>query len=215
LKPQGCPLRLDHGRNTETSTEMTMSEAENNPHAREEGDPRRKNLRPPWAKGVSGNPRGRVPIERRVRRYARRYDVRMCKVLASIAEDAKVPPAERRRAAMDLIAVGSGRPAVIQELAGRGGEALGPLVALNFQTPPIGGLTPTDVYKLMAAGLIPADPHHPAFVRRPSIDAEASTAADTATPTATAANATTQTVESAGPNAENAPVCQSGAGADA
>lgn len=59
---------------------------------------------------------GRPRIEPRVRRYARKYDRRMCRVLASIAEDPKVTASERRRAAMDLVAIGSGRPAVTQEV---------------------------------------------------------------------------------------------------
>jgi hypothetical protein len=71
-----------------------------------------------WPKGVSGNPAGRPKIEPRVRRYARRYDRAMCEVLASLARDEKVSPTERRRAAMDLIAIGSGRPALVQEVVG-------------------------------------------------------------------------------------------------
>lgn len=97
---------------------------------REPRDSRLKNLRP-WSPGVSGNPRGRPRIEPRVRRYARKYDRRMCKVLAQIAEDEKAPWSERRRAAMDLIAVGSGRPALVQEIAGQNGAQLGPLINID------------------------------------------------------------------------------------
>ena len=71
--------------------------------------PRQKFIEKQFRKGVSGNPTGRPKIEPRVRRFARRYDRRMCKVLASIAEDEKAPVSERRKAAMDLISVGSGR----------------------------------------------------------------------------------------------------------
>jgi hypothetical protein len=87
------------------------------------------NLRP-WKPGQSGNPTGiNGRVEPRVRRYARKYDRRMCRVLARIAEDPKVPAAERRRAAMDLVAIGSGRPATTQELVGR--PEL-PLIAMQF-----------------------------------------------------------------------------------
>jgi hypothetical protein len=90
-----------------------------------------------WVKGQSGNPRGYSENRRsepRVRRYARKYDQRMVKVLASIAENPEVSPTERRRAAMDLIAIGSGRPATTQELVGRPDA---PLVNINM-----GGATP-------------------------------------------------------------------------
>jgi hypothetical protein len=114
----------------------------------------------PFVKGRSGNPRGRPPIEPRVRHYARKYDLRMCRVLASLAEDVKAPWSERRRAAMDLIAVGSGRPAkemVISPTA--------PLVALN-----LGGLmvSPEQAYRAMVEGALPADPLHEAF--RPALE---------------------------------------------
>jgi hypothetical protein len=131
--------------------------------------PRQKFLEKQFRKGVSGNPSGRPRVEPRVRRYARKYDRKMCKTLAAIAMDEKVPPSERRRAAMDLISVGSGRPALIQEIAGRDGAPVGPLVNLNFN----GGqpLTPEMAYKMMCANLIPADPGHPAF-KRPAIEAQ-------------------------------------------
>jgi hypothetical protein len=145
-----------------------------------DANPRPKNIATRFQKGVSGNPSGRPRIEPRVRRFARRYDRRMCKVLASIAEDEEAPMAERRRAAMDLISVGSGRPALVQEIAGRNGEQLAPLVALNFgsgsgHSP----LTPSDAYKLMIEGRIDADPAHPAFAgsaieHQPAVSAEKS-----------------------------------------
>jgi hypothetical protein len=113
----------------------------------------------PFQKGVSGNPAGRPKIEPRVRRYARRYDRRMCRVLAEIAEDPKQPVSERRRAAMDLIAVGSGRPAVIQEVGGKEGA---PLVAFNF-APQHRPLTPEAAYRLMVEGALEADSQHAAF----------------------------------------------------
>jgi hypothetical protein len=127
----------------------------------------------PWRPGQSGNGKGRPKIEPRVRRYARTYDRAMCKVLAEIAQDPKVPPSERRRAAMDLISVGSGRPALVQEIAGRNGEQLGPLVALNFQGGmQHGALTPQDVYRAMIENVIEADPRHPAF--HPAIEQQPS-----------------------------------------
>ncbi len=83
--------------------------------------------------------------------------------------DEKVPASERRRAAMDLIAVGSGRPALVQEIAGRDGAPVGPLVSVNFGMQSGQPLTPADAYRLMCSGAIDPDPHHPAF--RPAIDA--------------------------------------------
>lgn len=126
----------------------------------------------PFAKGVSGNPAGRPKVEPRVRRYARRYDRRMCKVLASIAEDAKMPVSERRRAAMDLIAVGSGRPAVVQEVSGKNGAPVGPLVNITMGAPGGSVLDNASAYRLMADGILPADPGH----FRPAIDGATETA---------------------------------------
>ena len=117
----------------------------------------------PWKPGQSGNPAGRPKIEPRVRRYARRYDRRMCQVLASIAEDPKVSASERRRAAMDLVAIGSGRPATTQELIGRPDAPLGPLVALTFNGQQPGGISAAEAYRLMSQGAIEADPEHKAF----------------------------------------------------
>jgi hypothetical protein len=96
----------------------------------------------PWRPGQSGNPAGRPKIEPRVRKLARKYDRRMVKVLASIAEDPKVSATERRRAAMDLIAIGSGRPATTQELLGRPDAPLGPLVSINMSNPGTSSLSP-------------------------------------------------------------------------
>ena len=114
----------------------------------------------PWPKGVSGNPSGRPKIEPRVRKFARRYDRRMCKVLCSIAEDSKHPVSERRKAAMDLIAVGSGRPATTQELVGKNGAPVGPLVNVNLNAQSSGPISPATAYRWMADGLIEADPQH-------------------------------------------------------
>jgi hypothetical protein len=145
--------------------------------ASEEDSPRLKNLRPPWPKGISGNPRGRPRIEPRVRRYARRYDRRMCKVLASIAEDEKAPWSERRRAAMDLVAIGSGRPTLVQEVAGRNGEELTPLVQMNFGSGGgrgelYGNMSPDQVYAAVIRGEMSTEAagRHPAFQRQPPID---------------------------------------------
>jgi hypothetical protein len=138
-----------------------------------ETPPRRKLVGKPFQKGVSGNPTGRVRTEPRVRRYARSFDRAMVKVLAELAQDPKVPPSERRRAAMDLIAVGSGRPALVQEIAGRDGAPVGPLVALNFGMEQGQPLTPEQAYKLMCEKVIPADPNHPAF-KRPAIEQQPS-----------------------------------------
>jgi hypothetical protein len=113
-----------------------------------------------------------------VRRYARTYDRAMVKVLAELAMDPKVSATERRRAAMDLIAVGSGRPALVQEIAGRNGEQLGPLVALNFGGGmQHGQLSPQDAYKLMVEGALDVDPKHPAF-ERPAIEQQPSETAE-------------------------------------
>lgn len=154
-----------------------MDDAKGDQIARERDRPPPKSLAnlKPWKPGQSGNGKGRPRIEPRVRRYARTYDRAMCKVLAEIAQDQKVPASERRRAAMDLIAVGSGRPALVQEIAGRNGEQLGPLVALNFG----GGihhgqLSPADAYRMMIEGALDVDPKHPAF-ERPALDAPVST----------------------------------------
>jgi hypothetical protein len=133
----------------------------------------------PWQKGQSGNLAGRPKVEPRVRKYARRYDRKMCRTLAEIAMDKSVPPSERRRAAMDLISVGSGRPALVQEIAGRNGEQLGPLVALNFNAQSGQPLTPEQAYRAMLEGLIPADPKHPSF-ERPAIEAQPVSTADNA-----------------------------------
>lgn len=134
------------------------------------------NLRP-WKPGQSGNPLGRPKIEPRVRRYARRYDRKMCRALAEIAMDPKVPPGERRRAAMDLIAVGSGRPAVVQEIAGRSGAPLGPLVNLNFGAQPGQALTPEQAYRAMCEGHIAVDPDYfrPAIEVQPLAEKEQET----------------------------------------
>src|SRR5580700_4704083 len=108
--------------------EAAMSEEKGDQIARERDDPPPKSLAnlKPWKPGQSGNPKGRPKIEPRVRRYARTYDRRMCRVLASIAEDEKAPMSERRKAAMDLIAVGSGRPELVQQITGRDGAPIGP-----------------------------------------------------------------------------------------
>jgi hypothetical protein len=132
-----------------------------------EATPHPKFLEKRFKKGVSGNPAGRPRIEPRVRRYARTYDRAMVKVLAEIAQDPKVPPSERRRCAMDLIAVGSGRPALVQQISGRDGEPVGPLVAFNFGSGMQNGreLSPQDAYRMMVEGHLPIDPKHPAFER--------------------------------------------------
>jgi hypothetical protein len=99
----------------------------------------------------------------------------MCRVLANIAEDEKAPVSERRKAAMDLVSIGSGRPALVQEIAGRNGEQLGPLVALNFGGGmQHGQLSPADAYRLMVEGVLEADGKHPAFgQQRPALDQKA------------------------------------------
>jgi hypothetical protein len=148
-----------------------VSEARESQNASEEGSPPPRNrggtLLKPWKPGQSGNPKGRPRIEPRVRRYARTYDRRMCKVLASIAEDEKAPMSERRKAAMDLIAVGSGRPELVQQITGRDGAPIGPLVNLNFGggMQQHGHLSPQDAYRAMVEGVIELDPKHPAFER--------------------------------------------------
>lgn len=143
---------------------MSESVEEGTKPVESEAPPSSKFLEKQFRKGVSGNPSGRPRIEPRVRKYARRYDRRMCRVLASIAEDKSAPVSERRKAANDLVAIGSGRPALVQEIAGRNGEQLGPLVALNFGGGmQHGQLSPQDAYRMMVEGAIPVDPTHPAF----------------------------------------------------
>jgi hypothetical protein len=116
---------------------------------------------------LSGRPR----VEPRVRKLARRYDRRAVKELFRIGTDPKAPHDVRRRALGDLVAIGSGRPALVQEIAGRGGEPLSPLVQLNFPQPGV-VLTAEQAYAAMIHGTIPLDPDHVAF-RRPPIEAEA------------------------------------------
>lgn len=123
----------------------------------------------PFPRGVSGNPQGRPRIEPRVRRYARKYDRRAVRELWRIGSDPKTPPDVARRTLMDLVAIGSGRPTLVQEVAGRDGAPLGPLVNLNFSQS--GPLTPEAAYKAMLSGEIPLDPQHEAFQQRPPIDA--------------------------------------------
>jgi hypothetical protein len=133
-------------------------------------NPRQKFLEKQFRKGVSGNPAGRPRIEPRVRRYARTYDRAMCKVLAEIAQDEKAPVSERRKAAMDLIAVGSGRPELLQQVTGRDGAPIGPLVNFNIGMQQRGERLPAgDVYRAMVENLIPADPAHEAF-QRPALE---------------------------------------------
>ena len=156
---------------TDSEEEAMVEAIEQSTSASEREGPPPKSLAnlKPWKPGQSGNGKGRPRIEPRVRRYARTYDRRMCRVLASIAEDEKAPVSERRKAACDLIAIGSGRPAVIQEIAGRNGEQLGPLVALTFAGAQGGrDLTPSDAYRAMVEGLLPLDPRHEAF--RPALE---------------------------------------------
>jgi hypothetical protein len=156
---------------------MSESVEEETKPVESEESPRRKFIAKQFQKGVSGNPSGRPRVEPRVRRYARKYDRKMCKTLAEIAQDTKLPAGERRRAAMDLIAVGSGRPALVQEIAGRNGEQLGPLVALNFGGGmQHGQLSPADAYRLMMEGIIEPSGDHPAF--HPVIEAQPSVSAE-------------------------------------
>jgi hypothetical protein len=165
--------------NSTQSAGRNWAVAENEPKAPEGADPpARKRIGRPFQPGQSGNPSGRPRVEPRVRRFARRYDRKMCRVLASIAEDPKVPPAERRRAAGDLIAIGSGRPALVQEISGKGGEPLAPLVALNFGGQPGQQLTAEAAYRAMCEGLIPADGAHPAFQPRQPIEVQPEPAMD-------------------------------------
>ena len=150
-----------------------MDDAKGDQIARERDSPPPKSLAnlKPWKPGQSGNGKGRPKIEPRVRRFARRYDRKMCRVLAEIAQDEKAPVSERRKAAMDLIAVGSGRPELVQQITGRDGAPVGPLVALSFGMQH-GQLSPQDAYRMMVDGVIDPDPRHPSFEQRPAIEAQ-------------------------------------------
>lgn len=93
-----------------------MSEAENGgTQTPERRDPRLKNLRPPWPKGVSGNVRGRPRKEPRVRRLARRHTREALKVLLELARSAQNEET-RRRAALALLHEGWGPPPTTQEV---------------------------------------------------------------------------------------------------
>jgi hypothetical protein len=70
---------------------------------------------------------------------------------------------------MDLIAVGSGRPALVQEVVGQGGSSLGPL--LNFN---IGMFAPEQAYHAFVEGKLPIEPALEAIQGRPAIEAVAS-----------------------------------------
>jgi hypothetical protein len=190
-----------------------MSEAEKDAHtdARERRTPSPKslsNLRP-WPKGVSGNPGGAPPRARLMKR-ARRYTQRMLNVLVELAENPKEEPEVRRKSALGVLHEGWGNVPSTQEVV-RPQTPVGPLVALNFGGG--GAQTPTDIYKLMAAGLIEADPNHPAFrSQRPPIETER---AATATPSATTTHASSQAVESADAEGLSVPVFESGGGTHA
>ena len=124
------------------------------PTAPESTAPRRVVGRP-FVKGVSGNPGGRpASVVERVRRLAGKYKSRAMRTLVQIMEDDEQPPDERRKAAETVLAYYAGRPAVVQEVTGRGGTPVGPLVAVNVGT----GLTPEAAMRLMTEGVLPPDP---------------------------------------------------------
>lgn len=125
--------------------------------------PARKVVGKPFVKGICPNPGGRPKREPRVKRFARRFSRRMIKVLVDLAEDSKNAPSERRKAAMDVIAYDAGRPAVVQEIAGRDGQPVGPLVNIQLGQQPGSALTAAQAYAYMVSGAIPADPDHEAF----------------------------------------------------
>ncbi len=150
-----------------TISNTNAKESEGTTTAEIDTAPQRKLIGRPFQKGVSGNLAGRPKIEPRVRRYARKYDRKMCRVLAEIAMDPKVPSSERRRSAMDLVAIGSGRPALVQEISGRDGVPVGPLIAMNFGAQPGQALTPAAAYAMMCSGALEPDPNHPAFQPQP------------------------------------------------
>ena len=133
--------------------------------------PPRRIVGKPFAKGTSGNPSGRPKVESRVRRIARRYDRRMVRVLASIAEDPKVPPSERRRAAVDLVSIGgTGRMGLVQEVLNAQPPA--PLVSLNFNQQGGAPLDPASAYRMMVEGTLEPDP---AVFQRPAIEGTSTT----------------------------------------
>jgi hypothetical protein len=78
----------------------------------------------------------------------------MVRALVGIAEDSQQPTEERRKAAMDVLSYYAGKPAVVQEVSGRNGAPVGPLVAVNVGGP----MSPEVAMKLMTEGVLPADP---------------------------------------------------------
>jgi hypothetical protein len=117
------------------------------------------NLRP-WKPGTSGNPSGRPRVEPKVRKMARRYDAEMLEVLVQIARDPKAPVSERRRAALTVIEIGSGRAEFKQSVGNPNGA---PLVNLNFGAGQPGPLSPEAAYRMMVEGSIEPDSRHDAF----------------------------------------------------
>ena len=109
----------------------------------------------PFAKGMSGNPGGRpASVVERVRRLAGKYKSRAMRTLVQLMEDDKQPADERRKAAETVLAYYAGRPAVVQEVSGRGGAPVGPLVNVTVGA----GLGPEAAIRLMTQGILPADP---------------------------------------------------------
>jgi len=152
---------------TEESTGASAT-APDRPSPPAKKDPRR-GLRPAWKPGQSGNPAGRPAIERKVRREARKFDKRMLAVLVAIAENPNESASERRKAAMDVIAVGNGRPELVQSVAGKDGQ---PLLGVNFNMASAPGQVwdPATAYRLMVNGTLDADANHPAFADRPALE---------------------------------------------
>jgi hypothetical protein len=128
----------------------------------------RKVIGRPFVPGQSGNPLGRPRVEPRVRRYARKYDRRAVRELWRIGSDPKTPPDIARRTLMDLVAIGSGRPTLVQEVAGREGA---PLVNVNLGARE---LTPEDLgpagargYEMVMKGELAAETYSRLLLRVP------------------------------------------------
>jgi Family of unknown function (DUF5681) len=85
----------------------------------------RANLRPPWPKGVSGNPKGRPPELSAIQDLARTYTEEALEKLVRLMRKGKSETVQLA-AALALLDRGHGKPVQALEHAGVGGERLFP-----------------------------------------------------------------------------------------